>query len=379
MNTSETNYFLERLSIAFPSWDFEKSDNDLIGSFDIWEYYTDVNDFRHPGQDYIGSQIKIRYTPGYGDPTPAENQLHWIQRVISNHSSATGVHGDDEDVIDVSSGQTNPFYDLIPNISFTDEDDFADGPKRPDLQNNHVWLGELFLVEIPDRSQPKKVTVYNGISWGWRNIYAASNISCTFEDNVVQNNEPILSSGSGGGGFDKNECDNTQPKDKEGQTQENPILENGSLEDWKYFLNAPSNRWFDPPTRFGFEFQSIDNTLFTDILDFPLGLDADDRFTVSVGEMLLGEFSPGDRVNFVELLGEGVSSFKITGIDSLLGSDKATDIPFKLAFNDDYGSFRLRAFDLPETSNPESVPEPTSVFSLLAFGLLGWKWQRRHR
>ncbi|WP_026098655.1 PEP-CTERM sorting domain-containing protein [Kamptonema formosum] len=33
-------------------------------------------------------------------------------------------------------------------------------------QYNHYWSAELYLVEP---TAPKQVTIYNGISWGWKN------------------------------------------------------------------------------------------------------------------------------------------------------------------------------------------------------------------
>jgi len=67
------------------------------------------------------------------------------------------------------------------------------------------------------------------------------------------------------------------------------------------------------PIEKGFEFVATDDTLFTEILDFPVG--EDDLFTVMVDDLILGEFSPGDRVDFLSLLGSGVSRFKVTDGD----------------------------------------------------------------
>ena len=143
----------------------------ILGFWLFWgnrTYYANVQG-NPPG---VGAQFQLFYHPGMGAPTPAVNQLHWIQRVVNNHNITNNPgHGNDEDIIDVSPGQSNPFYDLIPGITFTDEDELADGPARPDPWNEHIWSAELYLVEIPDPvNAPKSVTIYNGISWGWRNI-----------------------------------------------------------------------------------------------------------------------------------------------------------------------------------------------------------------
>jgi hypothetical protein len=156
------------------------------------------------------------------------------------------------------------------------------------------------------------------------------------------------------------ECDNS------GFSQQDPILPDLVVDGWQIFDDEPSNRWFDPPTPYGFEFQALGNTLFTSILDFPLG---DDRyFSVSVGDNILGEFSPGNSVDFVSLFGSGVSSFKITDIDSPFGPTAETAFPIKLAFNNDVGSFKMRPIARP---NPQPVPESSSIFSLLALGIWG--------
>ncbi|WP_293213445.1 MULTISPECIES: hypothetical protein [unclassified Microcoleus] len=65
-----------------------------------------------------------------------------------------------------------------------------------------------------------------------------------------------------------------------GLTQQNPILPNSLQNGWQVFNKVPGCRWFDPPTTYGFEFQSLEDTLFTEILDFPVG--DDQQFTVAV-------------------------------------------------------------------------------------------------
>lgn len=161
---------------------------------------------------------------------------------------------------------------------------------------------------------------------------------------------------SGGGGVSR---------ERPGGTQQNPILPNAREGSWQVFRNVPGCRWYDPHTPYGFEFQALDNTLFSEILDFPIG--PDNRFTVSVGDNILGEFSPGQNVDFVSLFGSGVSNFKITGIDSSFGSTEETAFPIQLAFNDRVGSFKMRPFS-KESSPAQSVPESTSGLGLLALG-----------
>ena len=146
---------------------------------------------------------------------------------------------------------------------------------------------------------------------------------------------------------------------------------------WKYFTFVSTGLWFDPPTSYGFEFDALGDTLFTDILDFPTGIDSDGSFTVSVGDEEIGVFGAGQSVDFVSLLGEGVSNFLITDIDPLPGND-ITDFAVQLAFNEEIGSFRMRPID----EETQSVPEPSSVLGLLAFGALGsltWRKRKQQR
>jgi len=166
--------------------------------------------------------------------------------------------------------------------------------------------------------------------------------------------------GSGGGGFG----DEIQTQ---GRTQNNPILPNAKEGGWQVFRNVPGCRWYDPHTPYGFEFQALDDTLFTEILDFPVG--PDNQFTVSVGDRILGEFGAGDSVDFTSLFGSGISNFKITGIDSLLGSTEETAFPIQLAFNDRIGSFKMRPFS--QENSPQPVSESTSALGLLALGAWG--------
>jgi hypothetical protein len=166
----------------------------------------------------------------------------------------------------------------------------------------------------------------------------------------------VIGANSGGGGIGR---------ERPGGTQQNPILPNAREGSWQVFRNVPGCRWYDPHTPYGFEFQALDDTLFSEILDFPVG--PDNRFTVSVGDRILGEFGAGDSVDFTSLFGFGISNFKITGINALFGSTEETAFPIQLAFNDRIGSFKMRPISAPE---PQPVPESTSAFGVLA--LLSW-------
>ena len=394
--------FLNVLENSFQNWTFEQAEEDLEGSFEITLYDTEITP-KSNGIE-VGGQTLLYYQPGTNDPRPGRNSLHWIQRVVSNHSFATNQHGDDEDVIDIYPGQKNPFYDLIPGYPHLGGTFFEDRSVRPDIQNDHLWLAELYLAEVKDLNKSTVVTIHNGITWGWRNIFTPVQASAPTDPPPACDNSSSTSGGGSGGGsggsgcsdngwgderdnrelplfeedeFDENDfyvvTDDTQEPEFEivsnllCQSQDDAVLPSETDEDWKVFNDAPSTCWFDPETNYGFEFQALENTLFTELLDFPVGIDADERFTVQVGEKILGEFSPGESVDFVSLVGSGIAEFKILDIDT---QQDLADVPFKVGFNGALASFQMRAIAEPEQI-PTSIPEPGSVAGILTIGLLG--------
>lgn len=164
-----TSEFRRTLEAAFPDWTFNRADNDLKGSFDILHYYacgtqTDCGAERTaPVRGVVGAFFDLKYNPQSEDPVG--ETVHWIQRVVSNHSLNPDIHGNREDIIDVATGHTaDPYYDST--TSFADSDFFVDRPGRIDPQENHDWFAELYLVQ---ETAPQTATIYNGVRWGWKN------------------------------------------------------------------------------------------------------------------------------------------------------------------------------------------------------------------
>jgi len=157
-----------------------------------------------------------------------------------------------------------------------------------------------------------------------------------------------------------------------GTCQDNPILPN--LQDFERFefIDVPTGQWYDPPAAFGFEYTMLSDSLFTQILDFPVGIDTDDLFTVTVGNTVLGEFGAGQSVDFVSLLGNGVSSFTITGIDPLVDGSDPTAFPIRLDFNTETASFEMRALTA-------STPEPSVLIGLRTLALTTGALLKRKR
>lgn len=159
-----------------------------------------------------------------------------------------------------------------------------------------------------------------------------------------------------------------------GFSQLNPILPDRAEEEWFVFEDVESGQWFDPPTTFGFHYVMTGDSHFTEILDFPVGIDGDDLFTVSTVDRVLGRFSVGQSVDFFALLGEGVSEFTITGIEGAIDPSLPTAFPTRLSFNTSTASFKMRAI-----STPESVPEPSLAIALLSLAVLGVGRQKRRK
>lgn len=165
-----TTDFLTTLQAAFPTWTFNAATADLNGSFEIANYYAcGANTLCGTERGVtatggVGSFIDVSYIPGTDDPTPAGNDLHWIQRVFDNHNVTNNRgHGNLEDIVDNPFAMGTPYYD---DGGFAGENFFVDRPYRGDEGEDHFWFAELYLVE---ETASQTVTIYNGIEWGWGN------------------------------------------------------------------------------------------------------------------------------------------------------------------------------------------------------------------
>lgn len=157
-----------------------------------------------------------------------------------------------------------------------------------------------------------------------------------------------------------------------GTSQENPILPTVSRPNVWSFQEVPRGLWYDPPTAYGFQYKMTSDSVFTEILDFPTNFKK--PFAVLVKDILLGEFTAGDRVNFKDyrtvlgdLLvgGSGVNQFSVTGIN--VDPTNPNAFPIKLDFNTDTASFDMHA--LIGERPPEAVPEPSSFLGCAVSGI----------
>lgn len=161
-----------------------------------------------------------------------------------------------------------------------------------------------------------------------------------------------------------------------GFVQTAPVLPTTFVTGIFTFTNVRSGAWFDPPITEGFEYEMIprdipiglasrvfpgvigrdtaSDAVFTAISGFPENVDADDRFTVSVEGETLGEFGPGDTLQFSDyeaqlgdlLVDGGVTKFTVSAIDPGVDSADPTAFPLKLEFNTPTASFEMRALDM---------------------------------
>ncbi|MBF2036819.1 MAG: hypothetical protein IGR92_15435, partial [Leptolyngbyaceae cyanobacterium T60_A2020_046] len=190
-----------------------------------------------------------------------------------------------------------------------------------------------------------------------------------------------LDDGDDDDGFDDDLDDDDDDDDgvavnpNDGSTQFRAVLPRFVFIGVFVFQNVPSGRWVDPPVADGFEYEmtprnipvgvasrvfpgmtgvgEADDSVFTRISGFPIGVDADDTFVVSVEGIVLGEFSPGNTLRFsdyAEVLGDrlvdgGVRKFTISEINPAADSSNPIAFPLQLDFNTPTASFEMRALE----------------------------------
>ena len=125
--------------------------------------------------------------------------------------------------------------------------------------------------------------------------------------------------------------------------------------------------WFDPPIATGYKYTMTGTALFTAVLDFPTGVDADNRFTVSVGGVVLGDFGPGQPVRFSQYAtqlgallvgGNGVKNFNISGIAPARETEDPLAFPVQLEFDLPRAEFSMQA-----TTDAAPVTPATITFA----------------
>jgi hypothetical protein len=82
-------------------------------------------------------------------------------------------YGTSEKKIDIVDEQknpniSNPFNPYYDTYGKANSQSFFDLPVRYDIQDNNQWSANLYLVQ---QTAPKTVTIYNGISYGWSDVF----------------------------------------------------------------------------------------------------------------------------------------------------------------------------------------------------------------
>ena len=130
------------------------------------------------------------------------------------------------------------------------------------------------------------------------------------------------------------------------------------------FFNAISGVWFDPPLASEIVYEMTDGSLFTKILAFPDGIDANGMFSVNADGVDLGQFAVGDMVDF----GAGVTKFTVSGIDPAVDAEDPNAFPIKLEFNTTTANFDMTLL----------IPEPAAGMLMLT-GMFALATRRRNR
>jgi hypothetical protein len=134
-----------------------------------------------------------------------------------------------------------------------------------------------------------------------------------------------------------------------GSSQLNPFLPNSAPGN-DYIFPGGSGFWYDPPAAYGYTFTMIGSSNFTQILNFPVGIDTDGLFVVRTGGQSIGTFSVGQKVDFVALTGAAVSSFQVLGIEPLVDGDDQVAFPIQLAFDSPTATFTMSPINMIPTS-----------------------------
>ncbi len=147
-----------------------------------------------------------------------------------------------------------------------------------------------------------------------------------------------------------------------GASQSNPVVPRGSHTHGapvpQVFEWSPRHVYNDPPAANEFSFQILTNSLFEGVavitnslfrgIDaFPTGFN--NSFEVLAEGESLGSFTTNESVSFTDLLGHGVSSFRVRNITPVVDGSSPTAFPIMLDFTTELASFVM----IP---NPGVVP-----------------------
>ncbi|HEY9695472.1 MAG TPA: choice-of-anchor L domain-containing protein [Oculatellaceae cyanobacterium] len=379
INVTNVSVSLNRLDNAVSAGTFTNESNTYGVSNGFVISSGNVNDYND------GTNTDTEFTTGYGVPatTDQEALLDPITGGSFDHNDITQI----DVTFDVD---PDPKFDQVAfNVVFGSEEypeyvdsDFIDAFGLYINGNNIATTGGLpvninhpdmrpipgteldgILAPDPDGSgaiDPKPVVTYSGSvtpgSTGNKLTFIVSDTSDDILDTVAY----------------------ISTLTSEGASEELPVTPTEQIDSQFIYTDVPSGLFVGTPLEgnenaLEYLINPDSNALFTKILELPIGFG--DQFDISAEGEELGTFLAGEAVDFLELLGNGVSSFTIFGINS--GTQTIANQFQALAVTDPNLFAVKLEFDQPSASfavqqaATQDIPEPTSILGLLTFGILG--------
>jgi hypothetical protein len=111
---------------------------------------------------------------------PAIANGHWIQTLSTN----TPAQGQTSPYVDNNKNAANPYYDSVYAANATT---FLDAPNRSPTVSQY-WIANLYYASGPNTAgtvaNPSAVTIYNGLTWGWADIFVNVNNFAAFRAGI---------------------------------------------------------------------------------------------------------------------------------------------------------------------------------------------------
>jgi hypothetical protein len=112
------------------------------------------------------------------------------------------------------------------------------------------------------------------------------------------------------------------------------------------FTQRLRQRSFDPPVAQGFDFTATGTAKFAEIMSFPST--AGSAFQVIAEGSDLGTFGATNSVNFLTLVGHGVTNFQVKGIQPFVNATNPTAFPIMLDFTQTTADFTTTPILAPD-------------------------------